>query len=518
MGSSKSRAASRLTNRGDKEPWLLLVAILAISLFLRLSFLHEPFERDEGAYAYMAQEILRGSVPYKDVIDIKPPAIYYAYAAIMALFGETAEAIRMFTAFYSLLTVCAVFLVTRQVSERKAGLVAALLYGVFSSAPSLHGSSSNSEVFLVLPSTLGIYFLLRAVHEADRRSIFLCGVSCAAAMLVKTVAIPIAALAAIGILSLPRSGHAVREKILDFAALISGPVALASLAVGYFFLNGALHDFLYWNVTFALQYSSTEVGGPPFFWAAYMLLPELLPLVLVALPTFVRLLFNSRGYKEHMVALFLPAGLIGVILPGKNFPHYFIQLIPPLAILAGIEITRLFTTKGWRFYVGLVLLAALFSFPVYMRYPYYLVYTPDQVSTRKYGPLFVESKAVARYLKDRTSPSDYIFQWGFEMELYYLASRRSPLPFIASLFVGWSKDPAAAIHRMVEEINKKKPKYILVQKQWANVPGVTELMEILARDYFLEATVAYAQIYRRYDESEFRRCEACKRERVAILE
>lgn len=497
MESAPSGTASQLTCYLEKKQWVLLLAILAVSFTLRLAFLHEPFERDEGAYAYMAQEVLRGSIPYKEVIEIKPPAIYYLYAAGMTIFGETTEAIRIFTAFYSLLTVYAVFLVTRQLSGRKAGLIAALLHGVFSSAPLLQGSSSNTEVFLVLPLLLGIYFLLRAVDGGDRQNIFLCGVCCAVAMLIKTVAIPFVVLAALGALSLPRPGNTIREKALDMGALVSGPAILASITLAYFFLNGALDDFLYWNVTFALKYSSLNVSGLPFVWAAYMLLPEFLPLLVVAIPTFTWMLFTVRRRKECIAALTLPAALIGVILPGKNFPHYFIQLVPPLAILAGIGIARLSTAKGWRLHVDAVFLALVFSFSLYTQYKYYLLYTPHQVSVQKYGPIFVESLDVARYLKDRTLPSDYIFQWGFEMELYYLTSRRSPVPFIASTLVGWSKDPAASARRMVEGINDKKPKYIVFQKQWGYGPGTMELNGILTRDYFLESTVAYAQIYRR---------------------
>jgi hypothetical protein len=50
---------------------------------------------------------------------------------------------------------------------------------------------------------------------------------------------------------------------------------------------------------------------------------------------------------------------------------------------------------------------------------------------------------------------------------------------------------------MVEGIHEKKPKYIVFQKEWGYVPGAEEISEILSRDYFLEATVAYAKIYRR---------------------
>jgi 4-amino-4-deoxy-L-arabinose transferase-like glycosyltransferase len=492
-----ANTSARSSYHLETKHWLILTAILGFSFCLRLSFVHEPFERDEGLYAYIAQEILRGSVPYKDAIEIKPPAVYYLYAAAMTIFGETTEGIRIFTAIYSLLTVYAIFLLTRQISGRKAGLIAALLHGVFSSSPLLQGSSSNTEVFLLLPLVLGIHFLLRAMDKGERKFIFFCGLCCAVAMLVKSVAIPFVALAAMGTLFLPRPGNTIGKKAMDIATLVAGPAILATLTVGYFFLNGALEDFLHWTVIFPRQYFSGMIKGPPFLWTAHLLFPDFVPLVVAATPTFIRLMFRVRGRKEYIAALTLPIALIAVILPGKHFPHYFILLVPPLAVLAGIEIATLFGPKGRWFNFERLLLAIVFSFWVYMRYEYYLLYSPRQISVMKYGPVFVESLEVARYLKERTLPSDYIFQWGLEMELYFLTSRRSPVPFTASLFVGWSKDPAAAARRMVEGIHEKKPKYIVFQKEWGYVPGAEEISEILSRDYFLEATVAYAKIYRR---------------------
>ncbi|MBI5058160.1 glycosyltransferase family 39 protein [candidate division KSB1 bacterium] len=475
---------------------MLLLAIFAISFSLRLAFLHEPFERDEGAYAYVAQEVLRGSIPYKDVIEIKPPAVYYLYAAGMSIFGETTEGVRIFTACFSLLTVLAVFLVARYLAGNGAGLVAALLYGLLSSAPFLQGSSSNTEVFMVLPLVLGTYYLLRAIDGRDRKHIFLCGVLYAVAMLVKTVAIPFIALAVIYTICLPKSDNAFRELMLDLSALAAGPAILASITLMYFFLNGALDDFLYWNVTVARKYSSSNIGGPSFITTSNRLLPEFLPVLVAAVPTFL-LLLKERKRKDSLIAMTLPAALIGVVLPGKNFPHYFIQLVPPLAILAGIGMARLFGARRRMFHICAAILAVMLSISVYRQYKYYLVYTPYQVSMQKYGTTFVESLYVARYLYDRTLPSDYIFQWGFEMELYFLTGRRSPVPFISSILVGWSKDPAAAIHRMVQGINEKKPKYIVYQKDWGNFPGVMELSGIVMQDYVHESTVGYAQIYRR---------------------
>src|ERR1043166_2581740 len=60
-------------------PWLALLAapLLAPSLWY-------PFGRDQGVFAYAGRVILRGGWPYRDVWDLKPPGIYYTYAAMLA--------------------------------------------------------------------------------------------------------------------------------------------------------------------------------------------------------------------------------------------------------------------------------------------------------------------------------------------------------------------------------------------------------------------------------------------------
>ena len=67
---------------------VILILILAMQIFLRLPFLAEPLERDEGSYAYIAQRLLVGEVPYRDYFDHKPPAIYFIYAGIFKLLGD----------------------------------------------------------------------------------------------------------------------------------------------------------------------------------------------------------------------------------------------------------------------------------------------------------------------------------------------------------------------------------------------------------------------------------------------
>ena len=52
---------------------------------MRLPSLVQPAGADQDLYAYVGQEISRGSLPYLDAWDQKPPAIHYTYALLYSL-------------------------------------------------------------------------------------------------------------------------------------------------------------------------------------------------------------------------------------------------------------------------------------------------------------------------------------------------------------------------------------------------------------------------------------------------
>src|SRR6202140_944793 len=85
------------------QPWRHLlcwyfVVLLAVILFfgaIRWRLLDMPLERDEGEYAYAGQLILQGIPPYQLAYNMKLPGTYAAYAAILAVFGQTPSGIHL---------------------------------------------------------------------------------------------------------------------------------------------------------------------------------------------------------------------------------------------------------------------------------------------------------------------------------------------------------------------------------------------------------------------------------------
>jgi 4-amino-4-deoxy-L-arabinose transferase-like glycosyltransferase len=483
-------------NKFPRREALLLLLILVFAFTLRMKFLHEVFERDEGQYAAIAQVILDGGVPYKDAIEIKPPGAFYLYALGIALFGATTESLRIFTAIYSMLTVLAVYGTARRFGGTKTGLWAALLYAIFSCGPHNQGSSSNTEVFLVLPITAATYFFMLAIDTGKRLPLIACSICSGASLLIKPVALPVVALLFIAVFFLQSSRRTLRDTTVNIASYLLPMISMAALTFGYFAYRGAWNEFIYWNIIFPTSYLGSGISGPGLQITLLRLTPELLVLVTFALPTAVWLLFSKRDIKSVVLALLFPAACIAIWLPQKYFSHYFILLVPILAILAGIGLAHAFRVKRLRLGAATLLLLTFFYW-ANKELKFFVYYTPEMISLMKYGPQFVEAQKLAKYLKERTQPDDYIFQWGLEPELYFLADRRSPNRNLVSVSPAWAQNSQDEINKMAQDIIQKQPRYIIMQPEWQEWPGIEEISYIVSKYYIWENFIAQCNVFRR---------------------
>ena len=76
-----------------RREWQFL-ALVVLILLISLPILTYPLGRDQGEFATIGRGLLNGRVPYIDLWNPKPPAVFYVYAAAMAVFGQTAPALR----------------------------------------------------------------------------------------------------------------------------------------------------------------------------------------------------------------------------------------------------------------------------------------------------------------------------------------------------------------------------------------------------------------------------------------
>ncbi len=475
---------------------LLLGAALAAVLLLALPILTYPLGRDQGEFATIARGLLDGRVPYRDLWNPKPPAVFLVYAAAL-LPDRAGGPLRALDLLLYAAVGSALYAVGRRLASPAAGLWAALVFGVFYFTESFWTLTQNDGLAL-LPMTLAAVCAVRLLPAGDRPQppgtqrrlgwAALAGAWCAAAVWFKyPFALFGLALAAGYALARRGAGDAWRAAWAEAAAFAAGGLAVGAAGLAWVAAAGALPDLVesarvtsqYTALTFnrddlpALM--TTALG---FRWAQW----GLLAILAAASYGLARLTPERRRPGWRLVNLWLVAGAAMMLVQAKGYDYHWLPLLPPLALLAGDGLARAVQTLTWRLtHVspvpsrivmagasavaagGLLLALALSVWP--KAWPY-LTGQEDQLAyyDRFQGGEFIagESLRVAAWLSARTTPGDSLFIWGFRPEVYVLSRLNPASRFIFHFPLVGDWYPAAWKQQTVDTLWAALPPYALV--------------------------------------------------------
>lgn len=167
--------------RRERRTWLLLGALLAGALAMRIAFLETvPAIQagDEAQFAYEAVSIARNTdwhfSPFQMGIWHHPRTVHTLMAASIELFGQTKAAARLPWALFGALTVPAVYLLGRTLVGRRVGWAAALVMLTFPVHVqfSRTGMDITGDPFF---AALALALLARALRTGDRMAAALGG-------------------------------------------------------------------------------------------------------------------------------------------------------------------------------------------------------------------------------------------------------------------------------------------------------------------------------------------------------
>jgi hypothetical protein len=482
-------------------------AIGAVYVLLRANIVDIPLSRDEGLFAYIGQIVQGGGLPYRDVVDHKPPLVYYLFALIAHL-PRTATSVHIFLHAYNFLTLLACSSLAGIVSgSRSAGRWTALAYAVMSSLPSVQGCTASTEMFLLLPATLGLLFAVLATKQRRLRWPFLSGAMGAFAVLTKQTGALLALFSAIIVcVSAYRADGALGQKIRAtfFRALawLLGFLVPVAFVAAYFFHRGGLADLVYWVVTYNIDYAAQPYAFGIYHGFAHVfeaLCVDSLPLIVVAFATPLLLLLGGSPLGPFVLGFF-GFSLLGTI--PFVYPHYVAHLVPAGALAAGIGLANLhaWLPRGSARRILCVSACALIvGFPLFSRPRYYVTGTPEALSRRIYGKRnpFPEAKPVADFVAARTTPDDHVFVLGSEAEILFQAGRKSPSRFVLKypLTLSWSKRRHDLQRNAIARLKANPPKYILVVRSFPSLvwdgktsfPLHDQVESLIESSYILEA-------------------------------
>lgn len=423
----------------------LAVALVAGVVGIRAPLMDLPLERDEGEYAYVAWRLAAGETPYLDWFDQKPPGVFLAYRVALALPGDPIVAIRAVAALFCAGSALAMFALGRALLGPAAGVVAAILFALLSADPMLQGPIANTEIFMV-PWIVAAALLVVRTLGAERPPLATAvaiGLALGVATAFKQVAgVNGPFLLAVYWLRAPR-GRRLESTSLFGGAMLAGVVCVWGAILLWFWLRGglapALDAILFHNLEYAADLPFT-VRRAAFAYYVTPLLPSQGVAWGLAALGLVVLALRADRFPALFLGGFAAANAIGVSASGFYFPHYFQQLLPAVAALSAAAIAGVGAARAaptWRIAgVGALAVVPLAAVAIgFWRID------PAEASRRIYpGNYFDAMPAIAAEVASQTSPTDRVFVFGSEPEIYFYARRisASRYIFLFPLFGGFS--------------------------------------------------------------------------------
>ncbi len=506
IGSAPLDSQARLTHgpRGARsaapEAGARVILGLAAVLFvaLRAGMISVPFERDEGEYAYIAQRLTDGGVPYRDAFLQKTPGVVFVYAAAFAVGGERIEAVHAMLYVFSALTAVLLYRLIATTGGAVAGAMAALALCVTTIEPRLLASAANTEQFALLPLTAGALLAARARQRQSLAWSAASGLCCATAFWFKQVALAPALVAPLILLAThaptPSGAHTARRlprRAALLATWLIAAAALSALPVAYLLVNGVWGAFVDCAFSHNWAYARRLSPGDGIDALGAALRWQWPAMGGVWLLSGVGLLWRRRRpaptsdapspltpfLRRRELAAWLGLSFVATAAPMSFYQHYFIWLLPPLCGLAGLGAagvweavrSRSAALRGrWKRQAlrtccgaGLVALAALPT--LIANWPVWRAEGPRAISAMLYRQnIFWESIDIGRYIRDHTRPDDAVFILGSEPQILFYANRPSATRYTIMYPLFGPYSDAEARHReALAQIEQSRPRWIL---------------------------------------------------------
>ena len=500
---------ARVLNYKFRQLFLPVVGIVLLTVATRLpSLVHSRPIDDEAVYSIVANEIVDGGRPYIDAVERKPPLLFWTYAAVFKTLGKfNWHGLHSVALVWTLGTMGGLYVIGDQLFEPETGLVAALLYSIFQPWLTYKNLAFNGEMLMNLPIVWSWAIAFRRRSARLRPGLLASGALLCAGFLLKQpgaiAAIPL------GIYLLLPSYRASRRlsqsaSIVQVAMLCAGFFGSLAIAIIVLWKQGILDDAFYWTIA--------EQTVPHVFWTNALF--RTLAFLGACLPLFIGAALGQRnharlwaGVEAERVALLalLVASAIGAAAGGRFYPHYYIQLIPPLALLAAPFYARLPSrnTQPHHWFMRLGLMSS------------WLALTAVAFSISHWLGLASQRapSEAGQFLLKHSKPEERIFVWGHAPKIYLDSHRRPACRYILTFpltgYIFGGRVPGIDSRERImpeawatleQDFRKHPPSYIVDTEFGRSgdypVQNFPVLAKLLAEHYLPIARTSDGMIYR----------------------
>lgn len=343
----------------QKSTLLWCLAIALITMVIQIAgFGREVFDGDESTFILMANELIQGRLPYVQQFDVKPPALFFMLAGVIALFGKSLIAIRIFGDILIILTAILAFLLAkRRTSPMAAGLAALGYVALTRSDFGLYFTAELPATFFLMLALALFILWPQKIMAAFGGGFFI-----SLAVLTRTNLAYVAV--AFGLYFLVRAIWVNRQYYRHLLAYVMGGIVPLSVFIIIYAAAGHLEIFLISNIDVPLAYATDQHPMLPVIgknFAGFILEMKKHPFAFITftLMVLVGMAVSMKGiwryqkekrdisspkadniHSDYMTWLMIIPIIFSIATGGIFYEHYWLQFLPMLMIFVAIAVQR----------------------------------------------------------------------------------------------------------------------------------------------------------------------------------
>jgi hypothetical protein len=450
-------------------------------------------------------EWLHGRIPYLDIWDNKPPGILALIALVFSFFPKSFPALAVAEGVCILGCIATVYgMLRRWGAPRLAAGLATSCVAVAANLLVYNQQGTYTEIYLLWPAALSMYFFSKAAPGFQGASVFLAGVFTGLATLFKPVGLsPFLAQCCFLLLLLVFRRSLGLRQIASSVVVNGSGVAVAWLPfIAYFAIHDAAGAMIDACLISPVKYGAAGQGS--ILFSLSLLVENLQPLAsLVACALMGAALLtiewsalrssSGSGQGVSQAVFFYPLVLLwvgfdlwGALAGGRGFAHYFLPLTLSLSVAAGLMYWVLTESLGEKT-PNRSVCAALFVLILAPLVPFQARDLGEmlRLTVRNEQPSVRPWRRIADKLNALREPSDTLFVWDYLPGIYLATEMRSPTRQLFAFRIFHSPE----FHRrfgeeIMHELKTSPPTYV--------VDGTT--------DQDMPALVAHDSVYREFRE------------------
>jgi len=473
--------------------WLFV--LLFIVLILRIPTFFEPYSYgDEMIYLSLGEAIRQGVPLYKGIHDNKPPLLYIIAGISGSLFW-----FRSILAIWHLLTVYLFWKLSCTLFPKKTKLqkIATIIFSIFTTLPLLEGNIANAELFMIGPIIAALIILFS--KKLTKKKLFWSGALFSIAALFKfPAAFDLPAIMFFWLVTTKLSKNNIKKIVSKSFYLILGFLVPIAATIIWYSIQGAFSEYIIAAFLQNVGYLSTWRPGDIQKSFLVRNAPLLLRAFIVAAGLGILYLKKKKLSKQYIfLTSWLLLTLFAVTLSERPYPHYLIQSIAPVSLLAAM----FFTMKNLEQILAMIPLALFFVVPVYFNfwsYPtlsYYVRFvnfTTNKITKGEYFNSFSDATLrnykIADFIATSTRKNEKVFVWGNSSVIYALSRRLPPGRYVADYHIKDFSSPKETI----SILNTSMPKIIVILPD--SLPFF-DLQVFLRKNYILVEEIDGAQMW-----------------------